>query len=155
MAKSAPGSAGGFPGRSTYGVALETDDLALDQHFAKTVTLRGVPRVFRPQLDVVGPQEKTFDRGFLMLDQGHHDFAVLSILTGFAQHQIARQDAGALHGITLDPQGKEIVAPVNIAVDNDHPVPFLLGIQGQAGRDPADDGYFPEALSGRMLPPRI
>ncbi len=119
------------------------DHLALDQDVGKWVAHDREGNVFRAQFDMIGAQEKAFDCGLVAVEQDGDDLAVFGVLPGFADHQVAVEDTGTAHGLAADPQTEEVVAGKQVGVDYHRLVPFLLGIHGQAGGDPADDGQCP------------
>ena len=91
-------------------------------------------------------QEETFDGGLLVVDERHHDFTVLGVLSGFADRQIAVQDSGIFHRIAFNTQRKEVLAAKDGGIQHRAAVPFRLGVHRQTGRDTADDRNLPPAL---------
>ena len=89
-------------------------------------------------------QKKPFDRGFFAVDERNDNFSILGILTGFADRQVAIQNTGILHGISFDVEGKDILTPKNIGIDDNASIPFFLGIHGKSGCNITfQKNYFP------------
>ena len=135
----------------TLGSPLDADHLALDQYLTKVIPHGRIGRIFRLQDNVVHMQEKAFDRGLFAVDQGHHDLAVARVLARFTDSQITVQNPGALHGIALNPQRKEVLTWKESLVQHQAAVPLLLGVHGQAGRDPAHHRDDAAALDGHCF----
>lgn len=135
---------------------VDADHLALNQHLGKSVAHDAVRRIFGMQGDVIGMPEKAFDGRLFLADEGHDDFAVFGILTGLTDSDIPVENAYTGHGIALNPQGEEALAPENGGIHHDAFFPLLLGIHGKPGRDPADNRNFPPAPTdlGHFAPPR-
>ena len=136
--------------------AVDADHLSLNQHFGKPVAHDAVRRIFGMKGNVIGMTEKTLDCRLFLADEGHDDFAVFGILTGFADGDIPVEDAHTGHGIALNPKGEKALTPENGGIHHDAFLPLLLGIHGKPGRNPTDNRHFPPAPTdpGHRTPPR-
>ena len=97
--------------------AHQSGQPALNLDLAGLEIARFVTRVFRLQADPTGLLQQRFQRGFLFLDQGHDDLAVIRRVGTFDHHRVAVENACLDHRVADDLE-REMLAPAKHACRN-------------------------------------
>ncbi len=99
-----------------------------------------ISRVFSLQSDTAGLFQQRLQRGFLLLDQCHHNIPVIGCAGAFDHHRITFKDAGLYHRIADNFQRKMLTASQHACRHLGLVAGVAQRLNGCASRDPAQQG---------------